>query len=154
MNKTILLGAIVLLLACTNRNKPLSDTDKEKLINESKGLISTIYQAAESCNPDLMTSTFLKSTDFFSYINGDSANYEETVKKYPTLMSDFKTQRATIVSENYNVVDASTISYSGKANWECKLQNDSIAIYNNAGLELLLKKVDNNWKVLNWIEVY
>jgi hypothetical protein len=26
------------------------------------------------------------------------------------------------------------------SNWECKLQNDSIVVFNNAGLELLLKK--------------
>jgi hypothetical protein len=69
-------------------------------------------------------------------------------------MSDFKTQKPTIINENYSVLDASTILYTSKSNWECKLQNDSIAVFENAGLELLLKKADNNWKVIRWIEVY
>jgi hypothetical protein len=154
MNKKSFFVALVIFFACTNVNKPLTDSDKERMIGEAKGLISKLYQAAETCNPEMMTSTFFNSPKFISFINGDSANYEETVKKYPTLMKEFKTQKATIIEEKYTVIDASTISYLGKANWECKLQNDSIAIYNNADLDLLLKKANNNWKVIRWREGY
>lgn len=154
MNKKLFFGAFLLFFACTNQNKPMTDADKEKIIGEAKGLISTIYQAAENCNPEKMTSTFFNSPDFISFINGDTSNYEETVKKYTSLMKEFKTQKPTIISENYTVIDASTISYVGRANWECQLQNDSIAVYNNAGLELLLKKANDNWKVIRWKEVY
>ena len=70
------------------------------------------------------------------------------------LMKEYKTQKATIIDEKYTIIDASTISYLRKSNWECKLHNDSIAIYNNAGLDLLLKKADNNWRVIRRKEVY
>jgi hypothetical protein len=69
-------------------------------------------------------------------------------------MREFKTQKATILNEKYNDVDASTIVYTSKSKWECKLQNDSIAVYDNCGLQLVLKKSDNNWKVLSWTEFY
>ncbi len=144
----------MVLFACTNANRPLTDAAKAKIIGEAKGLISTLYQAAETCNPEMMTSTFFNSPDFISFINGDSANYEETVKKYPKLMKEFKTQKAKIIDEKYTVIDASTISYLGKSNWECKLQNDSIVTYNNTGLDLILKKAKGNWKVIRWKEVY
>ena len=145
---------VMAFFACNNANKPLTDSVKEKNISEAKKIISTIYQAAEDIDSVKMTTTFLDSPDFISLINGEYANYEQTVKKYPSLMGEFKTQKATILNEKFIVVDASTIVYTSKSKWECKLQNDSIAIYDNCGLQLVLKKSDNNWKVLSWTEVY
>jgi hypothetical protein len=145
---------VLAFVACNNSSKPLTDADKEKNITEARNLISSIYQAAESIDSVKMTSTFLDSPDFISLINGEYANYEQTVKKYPSLMGEFKTQKAIILNEKYIAVDASTIVYTSKSNWECKLRNDSIAIYDNCSLQLVLKKSDNNWKVLSWTEVY
>ncbi len=155
MNKKLFfLGTLVLFFACTDANRPLTDAEKEKSIAEAKSVTSTIYQAAETMDPAKLTSTCLDSPFFISFINGEYANYEQTVKKYPSLMSEFKAQKATILSEKYIMVDASTIVYTSKSKWECKLKNDSIAVYDNCGLQLVLKKSDNNWKVLNWTEVY
>jgi hypothetical protein len=154
MKTKLFLSIFLLFVACNNANKPLTDTDKEKNINEVKNVTSTIYQAAESLDAAMMTSIFLDSPDFISLINGEFANYEQTVKKYPLLMGEFKTQKATILSEKYIIVDASTIVYTSKSKWECKLKNDSIAVYDNCGLQLVIKKSDNNWKVLSWTEVY
>jgi hypothetical protein len=145
---------MLLCFACNNSNRPFSDSDKEKSITEAKKVISTIYNAAEGIDSVKMTSTFLDSPDFISLINGEYANYEQTVKKYPLLMSIYKTQKPTILDEKYIVVDASTIVYISKSKWECKLKNDSIAIYDNCSLQLVLKKSDNNWRVLSWTETY
>ena len=153
--KTKLLILIVLLLfACNNAEKPLTQVEKEKNIAEAKNLISTIYQAAESNDTAKMTSTFLDSPDFVSLINGNFGNYEETVKKYPSFMGEYKSQKATILNEKYTLLDDSTILYTSKSKWECKLQNDSIAVYDNCGFLLLLKKTDKDWKVLSWTETY
>ncbi len=132
----------------------MTDTDKEKCIEQVKNVTATIYQAAENMDAKKLTSTFLDSPYFISFINGEYANYEQTVKKYPSLMAVYKTQKATILTEKYIVVDASTIVYTSKSKWECKLKNDSLAVYDNCGLQLVLKKSNNNWKVVNWAEVY
>lgn len=145
---------VVLLFACNNGNKPLTDADKQKNIAEVQTVVNTIIEAAETMDPVKMTSTFLNSPDFISFINGEYANYEQTVKKYPSLMNVYKTQKATILNEKYIVVDASTVVYTSKSRWECKLQNDSIAIYDNCGMQLVLKKTRNKWKVLSWTETY
>ena len=41
MNKNLFFGTFLLFFACTNVNKPLTDTEKDRLIGEAKGLIST-----------------------------------------------------------------------------------------------------------------
>lgn len=154
MKTTLFLSILLLFVACNNANKPLTDAEKEKNISDVKKVTSRIYQAAESMDPAMMTSLFLDSPDFISLINGEFANYGQTVKKYPLLMAEYKTQKATILSEKYIIVDASTIVYTSKSKWECKLKNDSIAVYDNCGLQLVMKKSKNDWKVLNWSEVY
>jgi hypothetical protein len=154
MKSKLFILIVLPFFACNNANRPLTDTDKEKNIAEAKNVTNSIYQAAENMDAAKLTSTFLDSPDFISLINGEYANYEQTVKKYPSLMGEFKTQKATILSEKYIEVDPLTIVYTSKSKWECKLKNDSIAVYDNCGLQLVLKKSDNNWKVLSWTEVY
>ena len=154
MKSKIFVLIILAFFACNNANKPLTEADKEKNITEAKNLTSKIYRAAENMDAVKLTSTFLDSPDFIPLINGEYGNFEQTVKKYPLLMSEFKTQKATILTEKYVVVDASTIAYISKSKWVCKLKNDSIATYDNCGVQLILKKSDNIWKVLSWTEVY
>lgn len=154
MHNYLSILAAVLLLGCSNANRPLTNNEKDKICSEAKGLIGTIFQACENCDAEKLTATYLDSPDFFSFINGEFANYEETVKKYPVLMKEFKTQKATIVNEKYIVLDASKVLYTSISNWECKFQNDSMAVFNNCKLEFLLKKVDHKWKILGWTEAY
>lgn len=154
MKTKLLISIVLLLFACNNAEKPLVKAEKGINIAEAKNVISTIYQAAESNDAVKLTSTFLDSPDFISLINGEFGNYEETVKKYPSLMGEYKAQKATILTEKYTVLDDSTILYSSKSKWECKLQNDSIAVYDNCGFLLILKISDKDWKVLSWTETY
>ena len=153
--KTKLTFLILLFcFACTNENKPLTEAEKDKIIGETKELVSAIFLACENCEPEKLTVNFLDTPDFISLVNGEYAGYQETVRKYPVLMSEFKLQKATITSEKYAVLDGSTVLYSSKSNWKCTLKNDSIALYNNCTLQLLLKKTSNQWKVLSWAESY
>lgn len=144
MNKELLL----------EMNEPLTDVEKNKLIGEAKVLVSTIFQACENCDADKLIATFKNSPDFVSLINGVMDEYEQTVKKYPVIMSDFKTQKATFLKEKYVVLDASTILYTSTSKWECELQNNSFQVYEPVGVLLILKKADDNWQVLGWSEAY
>jgi len=145
---------VLLCFACNNANKPLTDVDKNKIIGEAKGLIGTIFLACESCDATKLTATYMDSPDFVSLINGVYDDYEHTVKKYPDMMSEFVSQKATITNEKYVVLDATTVLYTSISKWDCKLKNDSIAAFESVGLQFLLKKVNNQWKVLSWTEAY
>lgn len=152
MKKYLIVLLAGLLFGCSNAGKPLTSDEKERILNEVKVLIDTIYTACQSCDPDMLTATFLDSPDFFSFIDGKYADYKETVNKYPDLMKEFKTQKAFIVQEKY-FIDPSNVLYTSNSNWECKLQNDS-AVFGNCKLEFLLRKEDSHWKVLSWTEAY
>lgn len=144
MNKELLL----------EMNEPFTDVEKNKLIDEAKELVSTIFQACENCDADKLIATFMNTPDFVSLINGVMDEYEQTVKKYPVMMSDFKTQKVTILQEKYVILDASTIFYTSSSKCACELQNGSFQVFEPVGLQLILRKTYDNWHVLGWTEAY
>jgi hypothetical protein len=154
MDKKLFFLVIVLFCACTNSNKPLADADKDKIIGEAKVLISSIIQTCEKPDPEKLKSMYLKSSDFVSLVGGFYADYEQSLKNVDGYFSNVTSQKSTIISEKYIVLDAKTVLYTANSRWETKLKNDSIVNMDPVGMQFLLKKVDNLWKVLSWTEEF
>ena len=154
MKTKLFLLTIALLCSCTNVNKQLTINDKEKTIEEVKGLISTIYQSCEKPDIEKLKSTFPNSPDFVSLVGGVYAEYDQSIKNIDGFFKNIANQKATIRSEKYVVLDVTTVLYTSNSRWETKLKNDSIIIMDPMGMQFLLKKIDNQWKVLSWTESY
>ena len=154
MKAKLLLLIVLLLCSWTNVNKPMTSGDKEKTIQEVKGLISTIYQSCEKPDPVKLISTFPNSPDFVSLVGGVYAEYDQSIKNVDGFFKTINYQKITIRSEKYVVLDATTVLYTSNSRCETKLKNDSTTIMDPLGLQLLLKKIDNHWKVLSWTESY
>lgn len=154
MKTKLLLLTIALLCSCTNVNKPLTTNDKEKTIEEVKELISTIYQSCEKPDPVKLISTFPNSPDFVSLVGGVYAEYDQSIKNVDGFFKTINYQKITIRSEKYVVLDAITVLYTSNSRCETKLKNDSTTIMDPLVLQLLLKKIDNQWKVLSWTESF
>lgn len=154
MKAKFILLTIVLICSCTTGNKPLTTNDKEKVIQEVKGLISTIYQSCEKPDPEKLISTYLNSSDYVSLVGGIYDEYDPSIKNVEAYFKNIVNQKAIIRSEKYVVLDATTVLYTSKSRWETKLKNDSIIITDPMGMQFLLKKIDNKWKVLSWTESY
>ena len=57
-----------------------------------------------------------------------------------------------IPNEKYPVRDVSTVLYTAGSSWEDTLKNDTTLIMDPTGMQFLLKKIANEWKVLRWTE--
>lgn len=154
MNKKIFFLAIVLFGACTNANKPLTNADKDKIVGETKVLIGSIIQTCEKPDPEKLKSLYLNSPDFISLVGGVCADYEQSLKNVDGYFANVASQKSTIKSEKYAVLDATTVLYTANSRWEAKLKNDSIVVMDPTGMQFLLKKIDNQWKVLSWTEEF
>jgi len=154
MNKKLFILAIVLFGACTNANKPLNDADKDKIVGEAKVLINTIIQTCENPDPEKLKSLYLDSPDFISLVGGVYVDYEQSLKNVDGYFANVTNQKSTIKSEKYIVLDATTVLYTANSRWEAKLKNDSIVVMDPVGMQFLLRKVDNHWKVLSWTEEF
>jgi len=154
MKAKLLLLIVILLCSWTNVNTPMTAGDKEKVIQEVKGLISTIYQSCEKADPVKLISTYPNSPDFISLVGGAYTDYDQTVKIVTGFFQTINYQKISIRSEKYVVLDPTTVLYTSNSRCETKLKNDSTIIMDPLGLQLLLKKIDNQWKVLSWTEAY
>lgn len=152
MKKILLFLTVVLVCSCSNMNKPLTDTDKDKIISEVKPLIATLFETCEKPDPDNLKSTFLDSPDFVSMGGGVYSDYDESIKNMYGYLNSVKSQKSTIKNEKYVVLDATTVLYTANSKWEATLLNDSTVYMDPLGMQFLLKKIDDNWKVLSWTE--
>jgi len=153
--KKILLSLIVTVVfvcSCKNIDKPLAEEDKDKIISEAKVFISTLIQTCENPDPDKLKSTYLNSPDFVSLVGGVYSDYDESIKGMYSYLNSVKSQKATIKNEKYVVLDATTVLYTANSKWEATLKNDSTIYMEPVGMQFLLKKIDNDWKVLSWTE--
>lgn len=152
MKKSLFFLAILMFCACSNVNKPLTNDDKDKIISEAKVLITTIIQTCEKPDPEMLKSLYINSPDFVSMVGGHYSDYEQSLKGVDGYFANVASQKSTIRSEKYVVLDATTVLYTADSSWEAKLKNDSTLIMDPTGMQFLLKKADNQWKVLSWTE--
>lgn len=153
MKTKILLLAVLLCSACANEKKSLTDAEKDKVKGEAKVLIDSIIQTCQNPDPDKLKSMYLNSPDFVSLVGGTYADYEQSLKNMYGYLNSVTAQKATLLSEKYIVLDKTTVLYTANSKWESKTKNDSTVFTDPCGLQFLLKKVDNQWKVLSWTEV-
>lgn len=152
MNNKLFFLVIVLFCACTNANKPFTDSDKDKIVGEAKVFIGSIIQTCENPDPEKLKSMFLDSPDFISLVGGVYADYEQSLKNVDGYFANVTSQKSTVKSEKYIVLDSTTVLYTANSRWEVKLKNDSIVVLDPLGMQFLLKKTDNHWNVLSWTE--
>jgi hypothetical protein len=152
MKKNLFFLTMILCISCTNVNKPLTSDEKDKVITEAKEFVSTIIQMCEKAESEKLKTLFLNSQDFVSMVGGVYEEYEQSLKSMDAYFANVTSQKANIKSEKYIVLDATTVLYSENSSWEVKLKNDSTIIMDPAGMQFLLKKVDDQWKVLSWTE--
>ena len=146
--------ALVLFCSCTNVNKSLTNSDKEKILGETKGFISTIIQTCENPNPEKLESSFLNSPDFVYLVGGVYADYDQSLKNMYGYLNSVTSQKSTIIREKYVILETSTVLYTANSKWVAKMKNDSTVIMDPLGMQFLLKKVDNQWKILSWTEEF
>jgi len=152
MKTKLLVLTFVLFCACTNESRPLSDTEKDKILVEAKVLINTIIQTCENPDPERLKSTFIDSPDFVALVGGIYADYDQSLKNMYGYLNSVNSQKSVIKVEKYVVIDATTVLYTATSKWEAKMKNDSTIVTDPLGMQFLLKKVDNQWKVLSWTE--
>lgn len=152
MKKILFFMTVLMFWSCSDRSKPLTNDEKDKIITEAKGVIATIIQTCEKPDPEMLKSLYINSPDFVSMVGGLYAEYEQSLKGVDGYFANVASQKATIRNEKYVILDASTVLYTADSSWEVKLKNDTTLVMDPTGMQFILRKIDNHWKVLSWTE--
>jgi hypothetical protein len=149
--RLIFLLLLIVCFSCGTNNKPVSDAQKEKIKGEVKEIQNTTIRALEEIDWDMVTEPVFDSPDFFYTYHGKTSNYEE----FMASELDFNTrlnQKCTIVDEKYAVLDNSTVLYTMNCTWLTNYKNGHSVLADPAVTQVLYKKIDNRWRVINIIE--
>jgi hypothetical protein len=147
-----LLLLLVVCISCGTNNKPLSDSQKEKVISEVKPVAGEIIKGAQEVNFDLIDSLTYDSPDY-TYINGGKVySYKEIIDGFKPVFAALSNQKATIASEKYAVLDKSTVLYTVVARWEMNFKDGHSIVQEPWVSQFLFKKIDGKWKVVSTID--
>ena len=148
----ILLVMLIVCVACSTNNKPVSDAQKEKIKGEVKEVVNTYLKGAEEVNTDMLMSIYLDSPEFILTYSGNSFSYKSCIDLIKPVFGILKNQKITIVDEKYAVFDNSTVMVT--LNNKCLLNyKDGHSILQDPWIsQMLFKKIDNKWKVISAAE--
>ena len=150
--KLIILVLLIVSFSCGTNNKPVSDAQKEKIKGEVKEVVNTIFKGAEEANADMIIGIYLDSPDFVFTYNGNSFSYKQCADMAKSVFGTLKNQKITVVDEKYAVLDKSTVLVT--VNNKCLMNyKDGHSVLQDPWIsQMLLKKIDNKWKVIGGAE--
>lgn len=150
--RLVFLLLLIICFSCGTNNKPVSDAQKEKIKGEVKEVVNTFIKGCEEANSDMLLGIYLDSPDFVYTYNGNSFGYKQIEIGMKPVFSTLLNQKLTIVDEKYAVLDNFTVLYT--TNCKCLMNyKDGHSILQNPWIvQLLIKKIDNKWKVISGAE--
>jgi hypothetical protein len=150
--RLVFLILLIVCFSCGTNNKPVSDAQKEKIKGEVKEVVNTYFKGAEEANADMILEAYLDSPDFVFTYNGNSFSYQQCAEMAKSVFSTLKNQKITVVDEKYAVLDNSTVMVT--VNNKCLMNfKDGHSVLQDPWIsQILLKKIDNKWKVISGAE--
>jgi hypothetical protein len=152
--RIILLFLLIGCFSCSSNNKPLSDSQKEKIKGEVKEVVNTFFKGCEEVNMDMALGTCLNSPEFAYINNGYVYSYKECVDIFKPVFASMLNQKITIVDEKFTFPDNSTVFYSNHCKSLTNYKDGHAILQDPTVMLLIFKKIDNSWKIINGVESY
>jgi hypothetical protein len=151
--RLIFLVLLIICFSCGTNNKPVSDAQKEKIKGEVKEVVNTFIKGCEEVNFDMVTESFLDSSDFVYITNGKTYSYKEIMAMRPNY-DGLLNQKITTVDEKYTVLDNSTVIYTSNSKCVTKFKDGHSTLYDPDAFMFMFKKIDNKWRVIYYVDSY
>jgi hypothetical protein len=150
--KLIVLVMLIACFSCGTNDKPVSDSQKEKIKGEVKEVVNTIIKGGEEANFDIVSGVIHNSPDFVALFNGNPFKYQQFVDMGKSLFSTLLNQKGTILDEKYMVLDNSTVLFTANSKWLMNFKDGHSILQDPWAMQYVFKKVDNKWKLINFNE--
>jgi hypothetical protein len=138
--------------ACGTNNRPVSDTQKEKIVGEVKEIVHNVFKGAEAANFDMVVDTWYDSPDFVYMCNGKTYNYKECMDEMKQFLNVLLNQKCTIVDEKYAVLDNSTVLGTINTKWLMNYKDGHSVLQDPWAVQFTFRKIDSRWKVIYHVE--
>ena len=150
--KLVFLVMLIFCFSCGTNNKPVSDSQKEKIIGEVKEVLKTFYKGCEEANFDMVVALDFDSPDFVYINNGKIFSYQESVDTMKLFFSSLLNQKGTIADEKFVVLDNSTVLYTANTKWLMNFKDGHSVMQDPWAMQNSFKKINGSWKKINSVE--
>jgi hypothetical protein len=150
--KLFFLVALMVCISCGTNNKPVSESEKDKIKGEVKEVVNTIFKGAEEANFDMIFENYFDSPDFVFNYNGNSFTYQQCTDLAKSSSGTLKNQKITVVDEKYAVLDNSTVMVTVINKCLMNYKDGHSVLQDPWISQMLFKKIDNKWKVVSGSE--
>jgi hypothetical protein len=154
--KTKLIFLVLLLVnfSCGTSNKPVSDSEKDKIKGQVKEVVNIIFKGCEEANFDMAMKPWLNSPDFVYVINGYALSYKGVEDGMGPLFKTLLNQKVTIVDEKYAFLDNSTVLYTTNCKFLMNYKDGHSTLNDPTVMSIIFKKINNEWKAIYGVESY
>jgi hypothetical protein len=112
-------------------------------------VVNTYFKGCEEANSTMILATYLDSPDFVFTYNGNSFSYKSCTDLVKSGIGILKNQKITVFDENYAVLDNSTVMVTVKNKCLMNYKDGHSVLQDPWISQILLKKIDNKWKVIS-----
>lgn len=133
-------------------NRTVSDAEKDKIIEELKDVVNTIFKGFEEANIGMVTESWYNSPDFVFILNGRTSTYEEVLKGMGGFFNSILNQELTIIDEKYAFLDKSTVIYTTNCKFLENFKDANATLSDPMVMQFTFMKIDDTWKVINALE--
>jgi hypothetical protein len=151
--RLIFLVLLIVCFSCGTNNKPLSDSQKEKIKGEVKEVVSSFIKGCEELNFDMVIEPLFDSPDFIYIGNGRAFSYKE-VLAMNHVFDSILNQKVTIGDEKYAFPDKSTVIYTANVESLVNYKDGHSTLADPEVLQFIFKKIDTQWKVIYYVDSF
>jgi hypothetical protein len=135
------------IISCVNSNKPLTDTEKEKVLAEAKAFVSTVNKANVDLNAESLSALY-DSASYLTVGSGKIQSYKDVFGNPEELFATAEKLKVDILDSRYSVIDASTVLYGEVSRFEETFKDSSKITGKPWNLSYVLRKVNNKWNIV------
>jgi len=148
MKKLLFIVFPLILFSCGQQsNKPLTEEQKGKIIEEIRPLVTQLWASNEQLNYEKWLELYWNSKDFILIVNGQISGYSE-IEGYKEVWKLLEYQKYNILIEKFDVISHDAVVYTMQGKASSKYKTGEIYSTDFYAISALFRKVDGIWKIV------
>lgn len=135
-------------------NELVSDTDENNIKIEVKTVVNSIFKGCEEVKSNLVIESSYNSPDFVYLFNGTTLSYLEFSNALSAFYLQLSSQKVTLISEKYAIIDNSTVLYTTNCTFLQNFRDGHTTLIDPVVMLFIFKKIDGRWRWIYGVESY
>ena len=149
MKTTILVSLLVLLMACNEMNKPMTEAQKEAVKGEATLVIKNVFDVLALGNGEKRMTICENSSDFSFTLTDGIFSYDGLKSYVSQALQEAEKETFETTSEKYFVIDPDCFTYIWQGKIVIYLKSGKTITFKDYYSTWTFRKTEGAWKMVN-----